>query len=130
MKKSNKPSPEIEIINYGRYNRWDRNSKALPEFLELTDTIEADLDVEFGMIVEIRKARGRYLQFKIDHPPFTDADGNAEPSFEGTFRVRQNPYRFFLGDTIWAPVDDKRGEWTLSILHNEEVLVKKSLLLV
>lgn len=130
MKKSNKPLPEVEIINYGRYNRWDRTSRDLPEFLALTETIEAGIDVEFGMIVEIRKARGRYLDFRIDHPPFADNEGNPEPPFEGSFRVKQNPYRFFLGDTVWKPVEDKKGEWTLSIFYNGQVLAQKSLMLV
>ena len=130
MKKSNKPKPEVEIINYGKYSRWNRDEKKLPEFIELTDRVEAELDVEFGMIVEIRKARGRYLDFIINHPPFMDEQGKMEPPFEGTFRVKQNPYRFFLGDTVWEPIDDKKGEWELLILFEEEVLAKKSILLI
>lgn len=130
MKKSNKPVPEVEIINYGRYKQWDRNSRDLPEFLELSEEIKAELDVEFGMIVEIRKGRGRYLDFRIDHPSFTDPEGNVEPPFEGSFRVKQNPYRFFLGDTIWEPIGDKKGEWVLTILFNDEVLAQKRLMLV
>src|SRR5690606_24209134 len=130
MKKSNKPAPEVEIINYGRYKQWDRNSRDLPEFLELSEEIKTELDIEFGMIVEIRKGRGRYLDFRIDHPPFTDAEGNVEPPFEGNFRVKQNPYRFFLGDTIWEPIDDKKGEWVLTLLFNDEILAQKRLMLV
>ena len=129
MKKSNKPKPEIEIINYGQYSRWDRDSKALPDFIELTEKVEAAPDVEFGMIVEIRKARGRYLEFRIDHPPFFGPDGLIEGPFEGQFRVKQNPYRFFLGDTVWEPIDDKKGEWILTIFYNDEPLVSKSLYL-
>ncbi len=130
MKKSKKPLPEVEIINYGRYARWNRDEKKLPEFVELTDTLEAELDVEFGMIVEIRKAKGRYLDFTINHPSFTDQEGNIEPPFEGTFRVKQNPYRFFLGDTIWEPVDNKKGEWELIISIDETILARKVILLV
>lgn len=130
MKKSNKPTPEIEIINYGRYSRWERDSKTLPEFIELTEKIEAKPDVEFGMIVEIRKARGRYLDFRIDHPPFKDSDGILEAPFEGAFRVKQNPYRFFLGDTVWEPIEDKKGEWTITIFYQGEALTSKSLLLL
>lgn len=129
MKKSNKPLPEVEIINYGRYSSWDRDSKALPEFQELTETVEASVDVEFGMIVEIRKGKGRYLDFRIDHPPFEDSEGNIEPPFEGTFRVKQNPYRFFLGDTVWEPVEDKKGEWKLSLFIDDVELVSKTILL-
>ncbi len=130
MKRSNKPLPEIEIINYGLYEKWDRSAKALPEFLELTTEIKAELDVEFGMIVEIRKAKGRYFDFVIDHPPFKDKEGNIEPPFEGNFRVKQNPYRFFLGDTIWEPIEDKLGDWILSILVEDQILVSKTLTIV
>ncbi len=130
MKKSKKPHPEVEIINYGRYDRWNSDEKKLPEFVELTETIQTEIDVEFGMIVEIRKAKGRYLDFVINHPPFTDINGKVEPPFEGSFRVKQNPYRFFLGDTVWHPVEDKKGEWELILLFEDEILIKKSILLV
>lgn len=130
MKKSNKPLPQVEIINYGKYAKWDRDSRDIPEFLEMTTEVTAEVDVEFGMVVEIRKAKGRYLDFRIDHPPFKNKKGKTEPPFDGTFRVKQNLYRFFLGDTIWPPVEDKKGEWTMSIFFNEELLASKSLMLV
>lgn len=130
MKKKNNRPLEIEIINFGKYSEWDRDSHALPVFQELTDTVTAELGVEFGMMVEIRKARGRYLDFEIDHPAFTDADGHPEPPFTGTFRVKHNPFQFFLGDTIWAPVEDKKGPWKLTISFEGQVLVTKTLHLV
>lgn len=130
MKKKNNRPLEIEIINYGLYSEWDRESQALPSFLELTNSVEAKLGMEFGMIVQIRKARGRYLDFQIDHPPFTDETGDMAPPFTGTFRVKHNPFHFFLGDTIWEPIEDKKGEWKLSILLEGKVLVTKSINLV
>lgn len=127
MKKKNNRPIEIDLINYGRYSEWDRDNESLPKFIELTDTVEAALGVEFGMIVEIRKARGRYLQFEIDHPPFKDQDGNIEPPFTGTFRVKHNPFHFFLGDTVWDPIEDKRGYWKLSILLDDKMLLSKTI---
>lgn len=127
MKKKNNRPIEIDLINYGRYSEWDRDNNNLPVFLELTDKVEAQIGVEFGMIVEIKKARGRYLDFEIDHPPFTDSEGNIEPSFTGTFRVKHNPFLFFLGDTIWEPLEDKRGYWKLSIFLDGELLLSKTL---
>ena len=123
MKKKNKRPIEIEIMSYGVYTKWDRDAKALPKFQSCTLEILAVEGIEFGMIVQIAKARGRYLHFIIDHPPFKDSKGKIEPPFEGTFRVKHNPFEFFLGDTIWNPVDDKKGEWRLSILDGEKVLV-------
>jgi len=130
MKKKNNRSLEIEIINYGLYSAWNRESHNLPEFVELTNTVAASIGVEFGMIVEIKKARGRYLDFRIDHPPFVDANGDLEPPFTGTFRVKHNPFKFFLGDTIWEPLEDKRGEWKLSIYEEDQLLITKSIILV
>ena len=127
MKKKNTKTIEIEIINYGAYSEWDRESNELPQLMALTTTVGGVIGAEFGMIVEIRKAKGRYLDFLIEHPPFTDANGDLEPPFRGTFRVKHNPFQFFLGDSVWAPVEDKKGPWKLSILEEEEVLISKTI---
>lgn len=116
-------------MSYGKYTKWDRDSRDLPELVDLTNEVEAEIGVEFGMIVEIYQAKGRYLDFKIDHPPFTDKDGNVEPSFDGTYQIRNNPYAFFLGDTIWEPVDDKKGPWTMSVYMDGIMLATKTILL-
>lgn len=130
MKKKNNRPIEIDIINYGEYNEWDRENTNLPKFKELTTEVKAAIGVEFGMIVEIKKARGRYLDFLIEHPPFKNSDGKIEEPFTGTFRVKHNPFHFFLGDTVWEPVGDKLGSWKLSILLDGEVLVTKKIELI
>ncbi|MFT6865923.1 MAG: hypothetical protein ACJA08_000749 [Cyclobacteriaceae bacterium] len=130
MKKKNNRPLEIEIISYGEYTSWDRENQALPKFKECKPAIAAAVGVEFGMIVEIRKARGRYLDFEIGHPHFTDEAGNEEPPFTGTFRVKHNPFRFFLGDTIWEPVEDKKGNWKLTILLDGKELITKTISLI
>ena len=130
MKRSKKPLPRIEIISFGQYTRWDRESKDLPELLELTDKVKADLDVEFGMIIEIWQAKGRYIQFQIDHPPFSGKDGVVEPPFQGEYQIKVNPCQFFLGDTVWAPIEDKLGEWKMSIYMGEELLASKTIQLI
>lgn len=130
MKRSKKPLPEVEIISYGQYTRWDRNSRELPELVELRSEIPADIDVEFGMVLEIRGAKGRYLTFRIDHPPFEDAGGNIAAPFEGTYQVKSSPFRFFLGDSIWAPADNKKGDWKLSVFFDGELVASKTLTLI
>jgi len=127
MKRSNKALPQVEIISYGKYTRWNARSKDLPELEELTYEIKAELDVEFGMLVEIRHGKGRYLEFIIHHPPFKDQSGNIAPSFVGEYQIRSNPFRFFLGDTVWEPVDDKRGNWELIIKIDGQVVAQKKL---
>lgn len=130
MKKKNNRPIEVEIINYGEYSQWEDDNQQLPKFIKLAHEVKAAIGVEFGMIVEIRKARNRYLDFRIDHPPFLDEAGEQMPAFSDTFRVKHNPFKFFLGDTIWEPVEDKRGSWVLSILDGEEVLATKTIQLI
>ncbi len=130
MKRSKKPQPKVEIVSYGKYSKWDRESHDLPELIDLTEKVKAEIGVEFGMIVEIFKAKGRYLDFRIDHPPFKDRNGNIEPSFEGSYQIRNNPYSFFLGDTIWEPVEDKRGQWTMTVFMDGVELASKTIILI
>jgi hypothetical protein len=130
MKKKNNRPIEIEIINFGEYSEWESDNQQLPKFIRLALEVKAAVGVEFGMIVEIRKARNRYLDFRIDHPPFLDDSGEMSHSFTDTFRVKHNPFLFFLGDTIWEPLEDKRGAWVLTILEGKEVLATKTIHLI
>jgi hypothetical protein len=130
MKRSNKPIPEVDIISYGRYARWNDDSRTLPQLEELTYEIVAEIDVEFGMIIEIRHGKGRYLEYVINHPSIRDKNGNIAPSYEGEYQIKANPYRFFLGDTIWEPVDDKRGIWEFIIKIDDQQVASKKLRLI
>lgn len=129
MKRSKKPLPKVEIVSYGRYTNWDRDSKKLPELIDLTTEVKTEIGVEFGMVVEIFQAKGRFLDFIIDHPPFYDENGDVAAPFEGSYQIRNNPYVFFLGDTIWEPVEDKRGPWTMTVLMDGKELASKTILL-
>jgi hypothetical protein len=53
-----------------------------------------------------------------------------EPPFHGTFRVKHSEFEFFLGDTVWAPIHDKRGDWKLSIILDGEILATKTIKLI
>ena len=105
---------QCQRVSYGIYTPWDRDTKALPKILEFTRVIPARIDIEFGCILNIKKARGKQLSYCIDHPPFRDKQGNIAPPFTGDEYVRSNDWHFFLGDTIWAPVHDKIGPWRLT----------------
>lgn len=125
MKRSYKPLPKVEIISYGRYSGWDNDDKKLPALVSLTDRIRAEIDVEFGMIVEIRQGKGRYIEYCIEHPPFKDQDGQVVPSFAGEYQIRTNPGRFFLGDSLRYPVEDQKGNWVFKIMLEEKLLAQK-----
>jgi len=125
-----KKRPEVEIHSYGMYDGWDRESRELPTLVSITDEIEAKLDVEFGYILRIRNARNSRITFRIEHPPFKDSSGRTAPPFDGELYVKTNDFRFFLGDTIWSPVEDKRGEWRLITWLDDDKVADKTLMLV
>lgn len=106
--------PDVSMHSHGLYDGWERQSKALPNLVKITTEITAELGMEFGYILRIRNARNSKITFCIDHPPFNGSDGELAPPFEGELYVKTNDYRFFLGDSIWAPLEDKRGPWRLT----------------
>ncbi len=125
-----KRKAEISMHSYGLYDRWDRESKELPALVAITTKVEAALDVEFGYILRIRNARNCRITFRIEHPLFKDADGKVAEPFVGALYVKTNDFRFFLGDTIWAPVSDKRGAWRLTTWLDGEQVADKILTLI
>lgn len=125
-----KKKSEVSMHSYGVYDGWERESKELPELVKITTEVEAALDVEFGYILRIRNARNSKIVFRIEHPPFKNSTGDIAPPFDGELYVKTNDFRFFLGDTIWAPVEDKRGEWRLTTWLDGEKIADKTLMLV
>ncbi|MEN8253926.1 MAG: DUF3859 domain-containing protein [Verrucomicrobiota bacterium] len=121
---------EVSMHSHGLYDGWDRDSRDLPNLVKITTEIDAALDVEFGYILRIRNARKRKITFRIEHPPFKGDDGETAPPFVGELHVKTNDFRFFLGDTVWAPVEDKRGEWRLITWLDDEKVADKTLFLV
>ncbi|WP_282038707.1 DUF3859 domain-containing protein [Saccharicrinis aurantiacus] len=122
-----KKKVSTELYSYGVYSRWDRGTKELPKLLDITDQIPLELDVEFGYVIIIKGAKGKRVKYRIDHPPFKDDQGKVEPSFTGEYFINSNDYEFFLGDTIWAPIEDKQGEWCLTTWLDGKIIAKKSL---
>ncbi|NQV33668.1 MAG: DUF3859 domain-containing protein, partial [Phycisphaeraceae bacterium] len=110
-----KSKMQCRRVSYGIYTPWNRDAKTLPKILEFTRLIPARIDIEFGYILNIKKAKGKQLSFCIDHPPFRDKHGDIAPPFTGDEYVRSNDWHFFLGDAIWAPVHDKIGPWRLTV---------------
>lgn len=125
-----KKRPQVDIYSYGLYDGWERESKELPGLVAMTTEIEAKLDVEFGYILRIRNARNSKITFRIEHPPFKNSSGEIAPPFDGELYVKTNDYRFFLGDTVWSPVEDKRGEWRLMTWLDGQKIADKTLTLV
>lgn len=125
-----KRKPTFELYSYGIYSNWDRQSREIPKLLEITDVITAELDVEFGYLIKVRKGKGCRLTFVINHPNIHDKDGRPMLPFEGEHFVNSNDWEFFLGDTVWAPLEDKRGPWELITFYEGAVVARKILNLI
>lgn len=125
-----KKKADVSMHSHGLYDGWDRDSKELPTLVKITTEIETELNIEFGYILRIRNARNSKITFRIEHPPFTDSTGKIAPPFVGELFVKTNDYRFFLGDTIWAPVENKRGKWRLITWLDGDKVADKTLNMV
>ena len=101
------------MFSYGIYERWDASSKSVPKIKKYTTEIPAEIDIEFGYVLKINKAKGKKLHYTIKHPPFNDKFGKPAGDFTGIEHINKNIYEFYLGDTIWHPIEDKCGDWTL-----------------
>ena len=103
------------MTNYGIYTQWDSESKDLPKLRKATRDIPCELDIEFGYIVNIKKAKNKILQYCIYHPNIPDENGVAMAPFSGEEYIKQNDWRFFIGDTIWKPITNKVGPWRITL---------------
>ena len=119
-----------KMKSYGLYSHWDHDAKELPRIKKHTTSIPAFIGVEFGYILNIKKAKGKKMITRIEHPPFNDDQGVLRPPFVHEVYVRSNDWNFYLGDTVWAPVWDKLGEWRLIITIDDQVLADKTFELV
>ncbi len=111
---------------WGIYSQWDSGSKQLPKIVQVTTRVPAEVDIEFGFVVNVKGAKNQELEYCIDHPGILDDAGNRRDPFRGTVYVKTNDWDFFLGDTIWNPVDDKLGEWRLTLEMNGAAIAEKS----
>lgn len=121
-----KLKPDFKLRTFGIYTQWDSQSKDLPAIVEVTDRIPAVVDVEFGFVINVRKGRTARLEYRIDHPGILDDSGRRRPPFTGFVHVKTSDWDFFLGDTIWTPIDDKLGDWHLSISWDGSVVAEKT----
>ncbi len=116
----------VKMESYGLYTKFEKEGDELPDIVEFTHKIPARTDVEFGFILNIKRARGQILQFRIDHPPFKDENDKTAPPFEDEIFIDSNDYNFYLGDTLWEPVEDKCGQWKLTCYLKDEVIAEET----
>ena len=121
-----KRKPEIKLRTYGIYTRWDSAAKDLPQIRDITTRVKAEIDVEFGFIVNVKWAKNQELDFCIDHPGILDAEGKRRPPFDGGVYVKTNDWDFYLGDTIWDPIEDKLGDWRMTLELDGKLVADKT----
>lgn len=121
-----KPKPQIRMSSHGIYTNWESASKDLPQIVEFTTRVPARVDIEFGFIVNIKKAKNQLLEYCIYHPDILDAEGQVRPPFDGSVYVKSNDWNFYLGDTIWLPLADKLGEWRMTVELEGKIIAEKT----
>ena len=121
-----KQKPVIKLQTYGIHSAWQSKSKALPQIKEFTTDIPAEIDIEFGLIINIKNARGGKIFYCIDHPGICDDKGQVRAAFTGEVQISNNNWDFYLGDTIWAPIEDKCGPWRMTITLNKQLIADKT----
>lgn len=125
-----KRSPVVEMVSYGIYKEWDSRSKELPKIQEFTTKVPADDDVEFGFIINIKKAKGAVIEFCIDHPGILGKKGQVLEAFTGDLYVGNNNWDFYLGDTIQLldPInglESNLGKWRMTVSMDHKVIAEK-----
>ncbi|WP_416307818.1 DUF3859 domain-containing protein [Neptunicella sp. SCSIO 80796] len=117
---------QFEILSYGIHTKWDADSKALPKVRQFTTEIPAEIDIEFGFVINIKKAKGKKVRYCIYHPDIPDESGEPMAPFDGEEYVRSNDWDFYLGDTIWAPIDNKLGDWRMTLELDGNIIADKT----
>ena len=114
------------INSFGIYDRWDEKTKDLPKITEFTCKIPATLEIEFGFILNAKKAKGKKLNYSIYHPDIPDEKGKPLAPFDGEVHVRNNDWNFYLGDTLWKPLSNKTGDWRMVIECEGKIVAEKT----
>lgn len=125
-----KRKPKIRMRTFGIYTQWESKSRTLPKISEVTTRVSAIVDVEFGFIVNVTGGKNQELYYCIDHPGILDDQGKRRPPFDGTVYIKKNDWDFYLGDTIWEPIDDKLGNWHMWLELDGKVVAEKKFELV
>jgi hypothetical protein len=117
---------EIKMTSYGVYTGWDEGSTKLPKLVEPTTDIPLRENIEFGFIVNIKKAKNEKIRYCIYHPDIPDEHDRPMPPFEGEVYIKNNDWNFYLGDTVWLPLENKAGYWRMTLEYNNTVVAEKT----
>lgn len=124
-----KSTLQTSITSCGIYEKWNEDSKDLPKIKKFTTDVPAEINIEFGFIINIKKGKGKRITFHIYHPDIPDKKGNVMPPFSEDVYIRDNNWNFYLGDTIWAPIHDKTGNWRMTIECEGQLIADKTFII-
>ena len=79
---------------YGIYSHWDAKSKYQPKLKNITTDIPAEIDIEFGFVINIKNARGKKAYYCIDHPNVHNKAGEPCEAFTGEVHITNNDWSF------------------------------------
>lgn len=117
---------EVNISTYGVYKHWDAGSPDLPSIAQFTTRVPAFVGIEFGFVANVKGAKNQKLTYWIEHPGILDAEGRTRPPFDGQVHVKTQDWNFYLGDTIWEPIEDKLGPWRMWIELQGALVAEKT----
>ncbi|SET83819.1 DUF3859 domain-containing protein [Thalassotalea agarivorans] len=117
-----KQKPVFTLKTCGIHSSWDETSKNLPKIKAFTHEVPAKIDIEFGYILNVQKGKGIKLDYCIYHPDIPDDNGRVMAPFDGEVYVRNSDWDFYLGDTIWAPIENKIGPWRIVIKWQDRIV--------
>ncbi len=117
---------EASISTYGVYKHWDATSQDLPSIQQFTTRVPAIVGIEFGFVTNVKGAKNQKLTYCIEHPGILDAAGQPRPPFDGEVYVKTQDWNFYLGDTIWEPIEDKLGPWRMWLALRGERIAEKT----
>jgi hypothetical protein len=121
-----KVKPIFSMTSYGVYSQWEEKSKDLPKLIEATTDVPLRENIEFGFILNVKKAKNEQITYWIYHPGIPDEDGEPMAPFTGDVYIKNNTWNFYLGDTIWQPLETKAGHWRMAIEYQGKVIAEKT----
>ena len=48
------------------------------------------------------------------------------PPFDGEEYIRSNDWDFYLGDTLWEPLENKVGDWRMTLELDGKIIADKT----
>ena len=121
-----KNTPIFTLKHYGIYQTWENKGRNLPKIQTVCTHVPATIDIEFGITIGVFNGKGKRIDWCIDHPQITDKKGRKMAPFTGCEFIKTNDWDFYLGDTIWAPEQDKVGDWHIYIEYNDEIVIEQT----